>query len=209
MRDRSHLKETQRSQHRNIPAPARFFVISACTLHLIHNWCFFFIILNVSFCLYLQHTQHKHPYIRRHSNPQPQQEIDRRTSPQTARPLVQTNGATHSKYRPKYNAAEKVNVFVFNLVPRNESMLGNGDIAPRILNSDSRLRCMVSFTLRPLYLRRKRRYPFGQRLSGAKSWSGCFSRDTVVLRMPRIEPYILGHPIDSLDIIMTELFGVK
>ena len=137
MRDRSHLKETQRSQHRNIPAPARFFVISACTLHLIHNWCFFFIILNVSFCLYLQHTQHKHPYIRRHSNPQPQQEIDRRTSPQTARPLVQTNGATHSKYRPKYNAAEKVNVFVFNLVPRNESMLGNGDIAPRILNSDS------------------------------------------------------------------------
>jgi len=49
---------------------------------------------------------------------------------------------------------------------------GSGGIARMILNLGTRWRCVVNFTPRPMYPRRKPRYPRDRRLDGSQSQSG-------------------------------------
>jgi hypothetical protein len=49
---------------------------------------------------------------------------------------------------------------------------GSALLAPTILNLGVRLRWVVSFTLRPVYLQRSFRYPVGRRLGGPQSQFG-------------------------------------
>jgi hypothetical protein len=54
-----------------------------------------------------------------------------------------------------------------------KTYLGNGGIAPRILNLGTRWKWVVSFNPRPLYRQGKeRRYPLDRRLDGPQSRSG-------------------------------------
>ena len=49
------------------PSLGGFFFVFSCTLYFIRTCFFVFIVLHFVFCLYVQHTQHKHPCSRRDS----------------------------------------------------------------------------------------------------------------------------------------------
>jgi len=56
-------------------------------------------------------------------------------------------------YLTKYHA---MNMYpLFNYAPRHEDVGRKGEISPCILNRSARWRYVVSFTLRPLYLRER------------------------------------------------------
>ena len=61
----------------------KYFYFVLCTLSVL----FGLIVLALLLSFTVQHTQVKHPYCRRDSNPQPQQAIGSRPSPYTTRPL--------------------------------------------------------------------------------------------------------------------------
>jgi len=65
-----------------------------------------------------------------------------------------------------------VPVLFFSRAPRQKGVLGNGSIAPPILDLGTRRRLVVSFTPRPIYPHGKSLwYPLNMRLGGPQSRS--------------------------------------
>jgi hypothetical protein len=69
---------------------------------------------------------------------------------------------------------------------------GSGGIAPRILDLGTRWRCVVSFTLRPLFPQGKSSwYPLDRRLGGPQSRSVCCSEEKNSQPLPGLEPPVI------------------
>jgi hypothetical protein len=89
--------------------------------------------------------------------------------------IVYSDGLWYCGVEPSDFAIRKLNAKVklslcFKWAQRNEGVLGNGGIAPRILDLGTRGRWMVSFTPRPLYPQGKSPwYPLYRRLGGPQS----------------------------------------
>jgi hypothetical protein len=125
----------------------------------------------------------------------------------------------HSPNTPSWSGAElKLDVKVkvklslrFNWAPLHEGRLGSGRIAPRIIDLGTRLRWVVSFTIRPLYPQGKTPwYPLDRRLGGHQSRSGRGGEERnsqllPVLEPPIIRPYLsaipLSYPGNELELI--------
>jgi hypothetical protein len=68
----------------------------------------------------------------------------------------------------------------------------SGGIAPRILDLGTRWRCVISFTLRPLYTRGKSPcYPLDKRLGGPQSRAGRGGEEKNSQPLPGLEPAII------------------
>jgi hypothetical protein len=81
---------------------------------------------------------------------------------------------------------------LFNWSPRHECVLGNGDIAPRIINLDTSWGWVVSFTIRPLYPQGKSLwYQLDRRLGEPQSRSGRGGDEKNSQSLPGLEPPII------------------
>jgi hypothetical protein len=77
----------------------------------------------------------------------------------------------------------------FNRAPCHGSVLGNGGIAPRILDLGTWWRWVVSFTPRPLYRQERTPwYPLDRRLGGSQYQSGRGGEEKNSQLLPGIEP---------------------
>jgi hypothetical protein len=86
----------------------------------------------------------------------------------------------------------KLPLCFFNSTPRHEGVLGNGSIAPRILDFGTRWKCVVSFTIRPFYPQGNSPwYSLNRRLGRPQSRSGRSGEEKNSQLLPRLEPPII------------------
>jgi hypothetical protein len=86
----------------------------------------------------------------------------------------------------------------FNWAPCHTGVLGNGVIAPRIIDLGIRWRRMVSFTRRPRYPQEKSPWNLlDRRLGGPRSQSGHGGEEENTQHMPGLEAPIIKPVMDS------------
>jgi len=84
----------------------------------------------------------------------------------------------------------------YNWAPRHEGVLGSGSIAPWIFNFGTSWRWVISFTLRPLYVRDESpRYPLDRRLCGLQRRSGRGNEEKLPFPVPPGNRTLAVHPV--------------